>query len=81
MCGPFLHATQPIGGPNLRAFFNKRLIMKPDFHSHLFRYAIWAAILGACLFVILTGNYSADTQKWAMGVVGMILGTQIRSLT
>ena len=29
---------------------------------------------GAALYVILANRYSSETQKWASGVIGMILG-------
>jgi hypothetical protein len=32
------------------------------------------ALLGASLWVILSKNYEADTEKWAFGCVGTIVG-------
>lgn len=32
------------------------------------------AILGAGLFMILHGSYSADAQKWAAGLIGSVVG-------
>ena len=33
-----------------------------------------AVLLGASVYVILSGKYTADTQKWAFGIVGTLLG-------
>ncbi|WP_434053884.1 MAG: hypothetical protein RDA78_02970 [Roseibium sp.] len=32
------------------------------------------AVLGSSLFIILSGGYEPDAQKWAFGSVGTILG-------
>ena len=31
-------------------------------------------LLAGALYVVLSGTYDQDTQKWAMGIVGMIVG-------
>jgi|GEM_PF-3263946 len=35
-------------------------------------------VLGTSLFIILSGNYDSESQKWAFGVVGMIVGFWLR---
>ena len=31
-------------------------------------------VLGAALYVILSGKYKDDVQKWAFGAIGLIIG-------
>jgi hypothetical protein len=31
-------------------------------------------VLIACLYIILSQKYESDTEKWAYGAVGIILG-------
>ena len=33
-----------------------------------------ASVLSVALFVILSGGFEDSTQKWAYGIVGMVLG-------
>jgi hypothetical protein len=35
-------------------------------------------VLGSSLFIILSGQYDSESQKWAFGVVGMIVGFWLR---
>jgi hypothetical protein len=35
-------------------------------------------VLGSSLFIILSGQYDNESQKWAFGVVGMIVGFWLR---
>jgi len=32
------------------------------------------ALLAACLWIILSGNYSGDCTKWAFGIAGVVIG-------
>lgn len=36
--------------------------------------AISMIVLVACLYIILSRKYESDTEKWAYGAVGIILG-------
>ncbi len=36
--------------------------------------AVSVVVLGAALYVILSGNYESDYSKWAFGTVGVVLG-------
>ena len=36
--------------------------------------AISIVILGAGLWVILSGRYAADAQRWAAGAIGTVMG-------
>ena len=38
-------------------------------------------IVGAGLYIILSGGYAEDTEKWAFGSVGTILGYWLSSKT
>jgi hypothetical protein len=38
------------------------------------RLGVTILLLGTCLFVVLSAHYRADTEKWAFGVIGTILG-------
>jgi hypothetical protein len=31
-------------------------------------------VLGAALYIVLSGRFSADGQKWAYGVIGIVVG-------
>lgn len=35
-------------------------------------------VLGSSLFIILSGHYDNESQKWAFGVVGTIIGFWLR---
>lgn len=35
-------------------------------------------VLGSSLFIILSGQYDSESQKWAFGVVGTIVGFWLR---
>lgn len=36
------------------------------------------AVLGSSLFIILSGQHDSDSQKWAYGAVGSIVGFWLR---
>jgi len=36
--------------------------------------AISAVILGSGLWVILSGHYNADAERWAAGAIGTVMG-------
>ncbi len=36
--------------------------------------AVSAVILGAGLWVILSGHYRADSERWAAGAIGTVMG-------
>jgi len=36
--------------------------------------AISFIVLGAALYIILSKKYPDDTQKWAFGIIGLIVG-------
>ena len=36
--------------------------------------AISAVVLGAGLWVILSGHYDADAERWAAGAIGTVMG-------
>ena len=38
------------------------------------RISVTAVVLGCSIYMILSNHYSADQQKWAYGVVGIVLG-------
>jgi xanthine/uracil permease len=40
--------------------------------------AVSLLVLGSSLFIILSGQYDNESQKWAFGVVGMIVGFWLR---
>ena len=40
----------------------------------LMQIAVSTVILGAGLWVILTGRYDADAQRWASGAIGTVMG-------
>ena len=50
----------------------------PVQHSDIARYAITGAVLAGAMWVILSGRYSPDEQRWSFGVVGTILGFYLR---
>jgi hypothetical protein len=35
-------------------------------------------LLGGALYVILSGSYDQETQKWAFGIIGLIAGVWLR---
>jgi hypothetical protein len=35
-------------------------------------------VLGSSLYIILSGNYDSENQKWAFGAVGSIMGFWLR---
>ncbi len=40
----------------------------------IMRVVVSLVVLAAALYVILSQNYESDTQKWAFGAVGMVIG-------
>jgi uncharacterized membrane protein len=38
------------------------------------RIFVTLVVLFAALFIILIGRYDSDTQKWAYGIVGLVIG-------
>jgi hypothetical protein len=32
------------------------------------------AILGVCLYIVVSGKYDEDYAKWAFGMIGVIIG-------
>ncbi len=40
----------------------------------IMRVVVSLIVLGAGLYIILSNKYPADTQKWAYGIVGLIVG-------
>jgi len=51
--------------------------MKANQLNRLTQSVITLVVLLAVLFVILSGCYDESTQKWAFGIVGMILGASL----
>ncbi len=45
-----------------------------DGTQRIMQVVITIAVLGSALYVILSNKYPDDTQKWAFGAVGMIVG-------
>lgn len=46
--------------------------------TFIVRVVVSLVILAASLFVILQGNYSDATVKWAYGMAGLIVGYWLR---
>ncbi len=46
----------------------------------LFGEAMLMVLAVSALYVILSGHYAADAQKWAYGVLGSVLTASIRFL-
>ena len=42
------------------------------------RIGLSAIVLAAALFVILSNDFSADHNKWAFGLVGLVMGYWLR---
>jgi hypothetical protein len=43
------------------------------------RIVITLAVLGSCLYIILSEAYGPETQKWAFGMVGTLFGAWLPS--
>jgi len=51
-----------------------RAKQKPDPLAQIVRLVVTVAVLGAGLFIILSGRYDASAEKFATGSIGTILG-------
>jgi hypothetical protein len=60
----------PIGG------YGGSVMIGPS--RQLMAMLVSVVVLCAALYVILSNHYGTDTQKWAHGVIGLILGFWLR---
>ncbi len=42
------------------------------------RATLSAVLLAVCLFVVLRGGYPDPTVKWAIGIIGVVIGYWLR---
>lgn len=55
-------------------------IAAQDTSTAVMRILISLVVLGSGLYVILSNKYPTDTQKWAFGIVGLIVGYWLPTL-
>ena len=60
-------ATSPAGYP----WFGELVLFAP---SAVMPVLVTLAVLGSAIFVILSQKYPAETEKWAYGSVGVLVG-------
>jgi hypothetical protein len=59
-------------------YFERRLRWLAANHKFVGSIVVSIAVLGAGLYIILSKEYETDSQKWAFGAVGTILGYWLR---
>ena len=57
-----------------RRFGFSPIVTKESPNDRIMQIIVSALVLLSALYVILSQNYEADTQKWAFGAVGLIVG-------
>jgi hypothetical protein len=52
----------------------KEYTKEPSHGRFWVRVVISSIVVCAALYVILSSKYSSDTEKWAFGIIGLIVG-------
>ena len=56
------------------------LRMAPTSRTFIVQVVLSGVVLAAALYIILSQGYPADTEKWAAGTIGLILGFWLKSV-
>lgn len=55
------------------------LLGEPNTVGIIMQVLISLVVLGSALYVILSQKYEADTERWAFGIIGIVVGFWLQS--